>query len=93
MDIVKQTKLVGIILKILNLEHDILLYFYCKEIKSILEFGAVVWSSRLTGKMSDQIERIVSTSSCVTLTGKYLMMLDAPSLRLKPSDLGVLTYA
>ena len=85
LDIVKQTKLVGIIvsddlrwsahvdymclraskkiwqlrrMKILNLEHGILLDFYCKEIRSILEFGVAVWSGGLKGKSCDQIERI-----------------------------------
>ena len=98
LDIVKQTKLVGIIvsdnlrwnahveymclkaskkiwqlrrLKILNLGHDILLDFYCKEIRSILEFGVTVWNSGITGKLSDQIERIqkicVNTILCDTL--------------------------
>ena len=32
--------------------------FYCKEIRSILEFGVVVWQSGLTVKMRDQLERI-----------------------------------
>ena len=85
LEIVKQTKLVGIMvsddlrwsahvdymcqkaskkiwqlrrMKILNLEQNILLDFYCKEIRSILEFGVAVWSSGLTVKMCDQIERI-----------------------------------
>ena len=85
LDIVKQTKLLGIIvsdnlkwsehveymckkackkvwllrrMKILNLDNDILLDFYCKEVRSILEFGVAVWNSGLTGKLIEQIERI-----------------------------------
>ena len=45
-------------LKILNLDYHILRDFYCKEIRSILEFGVVVWHSGITCKMSDEIERI-----------------------------------
>ena len=45
-------------MKILNLEPDLLLDFYCKEIRSILEFGVAIWNSGLTGKLSDQVERI-----------------------------------
>ena len=85
LDIVNQTKLVGIIvsddlrwsahveytctkaskkiwqlrrMKTLNLEHTILLDYYCKEIRSILEFGVAVWSSCITVRSSDAIERI-----------------------------------
>ena len=45
-------------MKTLNLEHDILLDYYCKEIRSILEFGVAVWSSGITARSSDAIERI-----------------------------------
>ena len=45
-------------MKILKLEPDILLDFYCKEVRSILEFGVACWNCGLTGKSSDQIERI-----------------------------------
>ena len=31
---------------------------YCKEIRSILEFGVAVWHSGITNKMSDDIERV-----------------------------------
>ena len=85
LEIVKETRLLGIILtddlkwnahvdfmckkaskkiwqlrrmKILKLEPDILLDFYCKEVRSILEFGVACWNCGLTGKSSDQIERI-----------------------------------
>ena len=45
-------------MKQLKLDTNILVDFYCKEIRSILEFGAVVWHSGLTMKMTKQIERI-----------------------------------
>lgn len=45
-------------LKILNLDTYILRDFHCKEIRSLLEFGVVVWHSGITCKMSDEIERI-----------------------------------
>ena len=45
-------------LKQLDLDTYILVDFYCKEIRSILEFGVVVWQSGLTIKMRDQLERV-----------------------------------
>ena len=45
-------------MKLLKLDMNILLDFYCKEVRSILEFGVAVWSSGITIKMSEQIERI-----------------------------------
>ena len=45
-------------LKLLKLDSDILLDFYCKEVRSVLEFGAPVWHSGLTNQMSNLIERI-----------------------------------
>ena len=85
LEIVNQTKLVGIIIqddlkwsahveymikrankkiwllrrmKILKLDFDILLDFYCKEVRSILEFGVPVWSSGITSRMREQLERV-----------------------------------
>ena len=52
-------------MKILNLEAEILLDFYCKEVRSILEFGVACWNGGLTQKMIDQIERIQKI--CVTI--------------------------
>ena len=45
-------------MKLLKLDIDILVDFYCKEIRSILEFGVAVWNSGITTKMSEQLERI-----------------------------------
>ena len=85
LEIVNQTKLVGIIIsddlkwsahveymvkrankkiwllrrmKILKLDTDILLDFYCKEVRSILEFGVPVWNSGITSRMRELIERV-----------------------------------
>ena len=45
-------------LKILDLESHLLLDFYLKEIRSILEYGVPIWHSGLTKKMSKKIERV-----------------------------------
>ena len=45
-------------MKILNIEVEILVDFYLKEIRSILEFGVACWNNGLTIKQSYQIERI-----------------------------------
>ena len=45
-------------MKTLNLEHVILIQYCCKENRSILEFGVVVWSSGITARNSNDIERI-----------------------------------
>ena len=45
-------------MKILKLNTEILVDFYCKEIRAILEYGVAIWNSGLTQKMSGQIERI-----------------------------------
>ena len=85
LDIVNQTKILGLILtdslnwaaqvdymiarankkiwllrkmKILKLSTEILVDFYCKEIRAILEYGVAIWNSGLTLKMSGQIERV-----------------------------------
>ena len=45
-------------MKILQLDQDIMLDFYCKEVRSILEFGVPCWNSGLKVKHSEQIERV-----------------------------------
>ena len=45
-------------LKILKLDAELLTDFYCKEVRSILEFGVAVWNSGLTRHMSDELERV-----------------------------------
>ena len=83
MDIVEQTRLLGIIIsddlrwsahvdymvkrankkiwqlrkmKLLKLDMNILLDFYCKEVRSILEFGVAVWSSGIKSKMRERLK-------------------------------------
>ena len=45
-------------LKLLDLDSELLLDFYLKEIRSVLEYGVPVWHSGLTRKMSEKIESI-----------------------------------
>ena len=45
-------------MKMLELDTEILVDFYCKEIRSILEFGVAIWHGGLTLKMNEQLERI-----------------------------------
>ena len=62
-------------MKLLKLDIDILVDFYCKEIRSIIEFGVAVWNSGITTKMSEQLERIqkyVSTLYCLILGLKLI---------------------
>ena len=57
-------------MKILNLDTTILTDFYCKEIRSILEFGVAVWHSGLSVKNSQQLETIQKV--CVNIILKEL---------------------
>ena len=52
-------------MKLLNLGQNLMLDVYIKEIRSILEFGVVVWTSGLTLQQINQIERIQRT--CVSI--------------------------
>ena len=45
-------------LRLLKLDTSILLDFYCKEVRSVLEFGVAVWHSGITVRMRDRIERV-----------------------------------
>ena len=42
----------------LRLDNHIITDFYCKEVRSIFEFGVPVWHSGITSKMTERIERI-----------------------------------
>ena len=55
----------------LNLNHDQLYDIYCKEIRSILEFGVPVWHSGLTQKDSCDIERIQRVAFKIILQEEY----------------------
>ena len=47
----------------LSLDYQIILDIYTKEIRPILEYGAVVFHSGLTKELSDQLETIQGTFS------------------------------
>ena len=59
-------------LKILDLEFNLLLDFYLKEIRSILEYGVPIWHSGLTRIMSEKIERVqkICVNIILCLPGK-----------------------
>ena len=44
---------------------------YCKQVRSVLEFTAVVWSSGLTQENSTQIERIQKSAFAVIMGVQY----------------------
>ena len=94
LEIVKKTKILGVILsddlrwteqveymctralkkiwllrrlRMFILDQNILLDFYCKEIRSILEYCAPCWNSGLTIKLSKQIERVQKISTSIIL--------------------------
>ena len=56
----------------LNLHHDQLFDIYCKEIRSILEFGVPVWHPGLTIKDSGTIERIQKVAFKIILKEKFI---------------------
>ena len=45
-------------MKLLELDTNTLLDFYCKEVRSILEFGVAVWNSGIKSKMIEHIKRV-----------------------------------
>ena len=44
---------------------------YCKQIRSILEFGSPVWNPSITGEQISQIERIQKTALHIILGTRY----------------------
>ena len=57
-------------LKILDLEMDLLLDFYLKEIRSVLEYGVPVWHSGLPKILSEKIERVQKICVSIILCEK-----------------------
>ena len=55
-------------MKTLRLDTNILTDFYCKEVRSILEFGVAVWHSGISKKFSKQIERVQKVSVHIILS-------------------------
>ena len=56
----------------LDLSHDQLFDVYCKEVRSILEFGVPVWHPGLTKKDSNNIERIQRVAFKIILQEKFI---------------------
>ena len=56
----------------LNLNHDQLFDVYCKEVRSILEFGVPVWHPGLTQKDSNNIERIQRIAFKIILQESFI---------------------
>ena len=54
-------------LKLLEIEPEIMLDFYLKEIRSVLEFGVACWNGGLTAQHSDKIERVQKISVNIIL--------------------------
>ena len=51
----------------LDLNHDQLFDVYCKEVRSILEFGVPIWHPGLTKKDSNNVERIQRVAFWITV--------------------------
>ena len=58
-------------MKCLSLSHEQMFDVYCKEIRSILEFGVPVYHPGLTKKDSYDIERIQKVAFKIILDGCY----------------------
>ena len=54
-------------LKLFGIEPEIMLDFYLKEIRSVLEFGVACWNGGLTAQHSDKIERVQKISINIIL--------------------------
>ena len=59
-------------MKMLNLDMDIILDTYTKEIRSILELAVPVWHSGLTVKQVRDIERVQKTALLIILGESYI---------------------
>ena len=58
-------------LKSLKIDNNIIFDYYVKEIRPIVEFGAVVWHSGLTEAESRDLERIQKLGLKIILAGSY----------------------
>jgi hypothetical protein len=59
-------------MKMLNLDEDIILDTYTKEIRSILELAVPVWHSGLTAKQTRDIERVQKTALIIILGTNFM---------------------
>ena len=58
-------------LKTMGASTKTLLDVYCQQVRSVLEFSAVVWTSGLTQENTTQIERVQKSAFAVMLGAKY----------------------
>ena len=58
-------------MKSLSLSNEQMYDVYCKEIRSIVEYGVPVWHPGLTKKDSNEIERIQKVAFRIILEGLY----------------------
>ena len=58
-------------MKSLNLEPDMILEYYLKEIRPVMEFAAPVWTSGITKLQSNSIERIQKVALRIILGDNY----------------------
>ena len=58
-------------LKVMGASRKTLLDVYCKHVRSVAEFAAVVWSSGLTLDDSTQIERVQKCAFAIILAQEY----------------------
>lgn len=66
-------------MKLLNLEPDLILDYYLKEIRPLTEQGVVVWNSGLTKSQVNDLEKIQKVALTIILGGKYLKYEEACS--------------
>ena len=59
-------------MKTLNLELELILDYYLKEIRPLTEQGVVVWNSGLTKSQVNDLEKIQKVALTIILGGKYL---------------------
>ena len=64
-------------LKAMGASTETLLDVYCKQVRSVLEFAAVVWSSGITQENTTQIERVQKSAFSVILGVQYRSYEDA----------------
>ena len=64
-------------LKVMGASRRTLLDVYCKHVRSVTEFAAVVWSSGLTLDDSTQIERVQKCAFAIILAQDYTSYNDA----------------
>ena len=77
--VAKAYKRLWILRRLKNLGASVadLLDVYCKQVRSILEFGAPVWHSGITQGENKDIERVQKAAFHIILGGRYFSYQDA----------------